>query len=135
MIKKLKTYAVVKVSQKNLYETVLITVLALSALFFNSGYDIASFKMVWLAGLIGVLFPKLFYPLAWVLLFTGTLLGNISGRVSLSILFFLLICPVAILKRWLGKDFLQLKSFKKNTSSRFINRDYCYTKKDLLYSF
>lgn len=135
MIKRIKQYINIKVTRKNLYETVLITVLVLIAIFYYNNYEILFFKIAWLAGLIGLLFPKVFYPLAWVLLFTGNLLGNISGRISLSILFFILICPVALFRKWLGKDSLQLKSFKKNSSSVYINRDHSFTKEDLLHSF
>jgi hypothetical protein len=69
---------------------------------------------------IGLLKPHLLSPLsnAWYLL--GELLGRVVSPIILGIIFFLLITPVAIIGKLLGRDELALK--KKSTNSYWIDR-------------
>jgi hypothetical protein len=50
-------------------------------------------------------------------------MGLISSRILLSVIFILIIIPVAILRKMGGKDRLMLKEFKKSTSSVFTERN------------
>ena len=70
--------------------------------------------------LTGLLRPHFLSPLskAWHLL--GELLGRVVSPTVLSIIFFLLITPIAIIGRLLGRDELALK--RKFTNSYWIDR-------------
>lgn len=62
-------------------------------------------------------------------------LGMINIRILLGILFFFVVVPVALWRRWQGIDNLQLRQFKKNKGSVMLNRDHQYTREDLLHTF
>lgn len=69
---------------------------------------------------VGLLKPHFLSPLsnAWYLL--GELLGKVVSPIVLGIIFFLLITPIAIIGRLLGRDELALK--RKSTNSYWIDR-------------
>ncbi len=56
-------------------------------------------------------------------------LGAINGRILLSIIFFLILFPIAVLSRMGRKNPLGLKS--ENKDSAFTERNHLYTAKDL----
>lgn len=63
---------------------------------------------------------------AWFRL--SELLGKVMSKVILSLVYFLILLPAALLFRLTGKDQLQLKRKK---DSYFYRRDHQYTKKDI----
>ena len=80
---------------------------------------------------ISLIFPRFFYPFAVVWFAFSSLLGSITSRVLISLMFILLVIPVGTFRRLAGKDILRLKEFKKNTDSAFIFRDKHFTSKDM----
>jgi len=70
---------------------------------------------------------------AWVKF--GTVMGFINLRIILSILFFIIVTPVGLLRRLAGKDSLRIRQFKKGRGSVMVNRDHVYTREDLLHTF
>lgn len=70
---------------------------------------------------------------AWVKF--GMVLGYINIRIILSILFFIIVTPVGLLRRLAGKDSLRIRQFKKGRGSIMVSRDHMYTKEDLLHTF
>jgi len=69
------------------------------------------FPMVYLtAGIVlasGLLFPLILKPLFILFSYIGFTLGWIMTRVILSVLFFLVITPIGLISRLLGKRYLQ----------------------------
>lgn len=68
-----------------------------------------------------------FIHLSWMMI--AKVLGFINSRILLSIIFFLILTPIALLMRLLGKS-----SFVKaagTAGSLFVTRNYVYTKADL----
>ena len=88
----------------------------------NTSLPLIALTLILGAGLfvVGLLKPHFLSPLsnAWYLL--GELLGRVVSPVILGIIFFLLITPVAIIGRLLGRDELALKI--KSTNSYWIDR-------------
>lgn len=70
---------------------------------------------------------------AWVKF--GTVLGFINIRIILSILFFIIVTPVGLIRKLAGKDSLRIRQFKKGGGSVMVSRDHVYTKEDLLHTF
>ena len=93
------------------------------------------FKIALGAALLCLLLPWLFYPLAVAWFALGQALSSVSSVVLLTLLFVVIVIPVALLKQWFGKDALQLKKFKKNNSSVFIDRNHTFTEFDIQYPF
>ncbi|MDB5158312.1 MAG: hypothetical protein JWR50_3019 [Mucilaginibacter sp.] len=85
--------------------------------------------------LVTVLLPILFYPFAILWFGLSELLGKVSPAILLTIVFFLVVTPMGLIRRLLGKDTLRLKAFKKDRRSVMVDRNHLYTKNDLMHSF
>lgn len=58
-------------------------------------------------------------------------LGGIMNKVILGLLFFLLVVPIAVVRKLMGKDPMQLKQWKNGTGSLFVVREHKFVKEDL----
>ena len=61
-------------------------------------------------------YPKLLLPLNYAWMFLGFSLGRIINPIVLGIIYFLLITPIGIIRRFLGNDELKLHNNKKLSS-------------------
>jgi len=75
--------------------------------------------------------PRVFGPVAVVWLGLSHLLGSVMSRVMLSVIFALVVTPVGVIRRWVGKDSLQLRRFKNGSQSVFVTRSHVFTPADL----
>jgi len=75
--------------------------------------------------------PRIFRLAAVVWLGLSHLLGATMSRILLGAIFFGLVTPIGLLRRALGKDMLQLRSFKDGDNSVFITRDHTFSSRDL----
>lgn len=82
-----------------------------------------------------LLWPSLFKPLAYLWFGFSKALGWLTSRIVVSLLFFVLVTPVGLIRRLMGKDTLHLKAFKKNRKTAFIDRNHVFTAQDLTYPF
>lgn len=80
---------------------------------------------------IALLMPGIFYPLAKLWFGLALILGWFSSRILLALIFFLLVTPVGLVRRWMGKDRLMLRQFKKDDTSVMIQRNHRFTAADL----
>lgn len=89
------------------------------------------FKIAIVALIVNMAYPKFYHWFAFVWLGLSTILGNIVSKAVLSIVYILILAPVAVIRRLMGKDPLKLTAFKKETASVFKTRDYDFTSKDI----
>jgi hypothetical protein len=82
--------------------------------------------------LITMVWPKAFRPLAGLWFGLSHLLSQVVSRVILTILFFVLVTPIGVIRRWRGADALQLKKWKQGQDSVFIIREGPVQSKDLM---
>ena len=75
--------------------------------------------------------PVVFKPLAIVWFGLANVLGHIVSTVILSILFFLVLMPVGVIRRIGGADALGLKKWPGKDDSAFVIREHRYTAEDL----
>jgi uncharacterized protein involved in cysteine biosynthesis len=68
--------------------------------------------------LVSLITPILLKPIHKIWMILAILLGWLTTRVILIILYYLIITPIGILARLFGKDFLDLK-FKKNAADSY----------------
>ena len=80
---------------------------------------------------VNMIFPGIYKPFALVWFGIANFLGPIMSKVLLTVVYILLVVPVGLLRRLLGKDSLQLKKFKKNGSSVFRDRDHLFQSTDI----
>jgi hypothetical protein len=71
---------------------------------------------------VAMLVPSLLAPLNRVWTGLGALLHRVTSPIALGVMFFLLITPMGIVMRWLGKDPLRLR-LDRNATSYWIERD------------
>lgn len=71
---------------------------------------------------ISLIAPALLGPLNRLWLKFGALLHSITSPIILGIMFFLVILPIGLIMRLLGKDFLRLR-FDNSVSSYWIRRE------------
>ena len=75
--------------------------------------------------------PQIYKPMAKLWLGLSNLLGAVMSRVLLTVLFFMLVTPIGVLRRVAGKDSLKINKWKKGRESVFYIRDYTYQPKDI----
>ena len=85
--------------------------------------------------LINMIWPNLFKPVAKIWLGFSHILGSVMSRIILGIIFLVLVLPVGIVRRAMGKDTLQLKKWKKGRASVFKTRDHEFTSEDIKHPY
>jgi hypothetical protein len=80
---------------------------------------------------IDMIFPLLYRPVATVWLGLSTILGTIMSRVILTIIFFILVTPIGLIRRAFGKDTLKLKKWKQGEHSVFQSRDCLFKSEEI----
>jgi len=75
--------------------------------------------------------PNAFRPLAGLWFGLSHLLGQVVSRVILTVLFYLLVTPIGVIRRWSGADALQLKKWKQGRDSVFVVREGAIQGKDM----
>ena len=79
--------------------------------------------------------PVLIYPFTFLWLNISDLLGKVMSKVLLTVIFILVVCPVALIRKAMGKDTLLLKKYKSDGSSVFKDRNHDFTKTDFTASY
>ena len=80
---------------------------------------------------INMIVPSIYKPLAYLWFGLSDLMGAVMSKVLLSIVFFFVVTPIAILRRLSGKDALKLRAFKGSKESAMLERNHMFTAKDL----
>lgn len=81
--------------------------------------------------IVNMIWPKFFKPIALLWNGLSLLLGTVMSKILLTVVFFLIVTPVGIVRKWLGADAMQLKKWKKDRSSAFTVRQKIYQHSDL----
>ena len=85
--------------------------------------------------LLGMVLPRAYSLLARLWLGISLLLGSIMSRVVLSIIFMVIVTPIALVMRLFGHDPMRRKAWKKGTESTFVSRGDLVEAKDLEHPF
>ena len=85
--------------------------------------------------LILLIAPVIMYPFTFLWLNISDLMGKIMSKVILTAVFIVMVCPVGLVRKALGKDTLLLKKFKSDDGSVFMDRNHKFTKTDFTTSF
>ncbi len=91
-------------------------------------------KFVLAAALIlltNMIWPSIFIPLAKVWFGLASVMGTVVSKVILTVLFFVLVTPMGVIRRLSGSDSMQLKNWKKDNSSVFVVRDHTFETDEL----
>ena len=80
-------------------------------------------------------FPMFYYPFAMIWLGLTNLLGMVVSRILISVIYIIILLPMGVIRRAMGKDSLNLTGFKKDSKSVMIVRDHEFTAKDIINPF
>ena len=85
--------------------------------------------------LITIVVPVVLYPFAFLWFGLSKWLGMVSSGILLTIIYYLVVTPVGVVRRLLGHDSLKLKEFKKGKQSVMKERNHVFTAADLRDTF
>ena len=85
--------------------------------------------------LINMVRPQVYKPLAKWWFALSNLLSRIVPRILLGILFYVMVTPVGLIRRMLGRDPLQLRKWKKGRESVLRERNHTLSAKDIINPF
>ncbi|MFZ5425833.1 MAG: SxtJ family membrane protein [Thermodesulfobacteriota bacterium] len=81
--------------------------------------------------LLDMIWPSAYKPAAKLWFGLSHVLGAVMSKVILSVVFFVVLTPVGLIRRMLGKDPMRVRDFKKDSSSVFRARDHLFSSKDI----
>jgi len=93
----------------------------------REGYLIAAMVL----HVLNMIVPQVYRPVAVLWLGLSDLLGSVVSKILLSIVFFVVVTPIGILRRLFGKDSLQLRVFKASKESVMLERNHTFIGSDL----
>jgi hypothetical protein len=78
-----------------------------------------------------MVWPQIFRPVAVLWLGLAHGLGAVVSRVLMFLVFALVVTPIGLVRRALGKDSLRLRAFKAGDASVLVMRGHRFTAADL----
>lgn len=82
---------------------------------------------------LNMIYPSSYRPAAKAWIALSRLLGTIVSKILMSLVFFLIVTPVGLVrKKLLGADAMRLKEFKKGNGSVFKVRNKTFEDKDIM---
>lgn len=81
--------------------------------------------------LVVMIIPAILKQLAVIWYYLFTALGNITNRIILAVIFGVVLTPIGIIRRCLGFDSMNRKSWKNGVNSVFTVRNHTFTSDDL----
>ncbi|MBP5201987.1 hypothetical protein J6253_04535 [bacterium] len=125
-----KTAEKVQITKKQASDSgmalVLIALICLAVLK-NNAFLWAAFVIL----VIDMICPMIFKPFAFVWFGFSRVFGTFMSKIMLALVFFLIVFPMGLLRRILGKDTLRLHQFRREKTSVFAERNHEYTAADL----
>jgi hypothetical protein len=80
---------------------------------------------------VNMIVPQVFRPVAIAWFGLAHLLGAVASRVLMFVVFALVVTPIGLLRRALGKDSLRLRAFRSGDESVMVVRNHTFTADDL----
>jgi hypothetical protein len=81
---------------------------------------------------MNMVYPMFFYFFAIIWLGFSQILGTFMSKIILSVVFFVILMPVGLFRRIIGKDSLKLKQFKKGKDGVMLQRNHRFTSNDIV---
>jgi hypothetical protein len=88
-----------------------------------------------LALALALILPIVFRPVAFLWFGIAQILGFIVPGVLLALIFYVLVVPTGMVRKWMGKDSLDLNRFNQGRGSILKDRSHTYQAEDLTNPF
>lgn len=119
-----------KISKEQSRDTGMAVVLLL--LLLNIIFKIESLlALAIIAQVVNMVIPNVYRSFARLWLGLSELLGTVVSKILLTIVFLFVVTPMGLIRKWSGKDSLNLKAFRRDDKSIMKNRDHTFTRDDL----
>ena len=122
------------VSKKQTVEFALVAILVALFLSLYSKTN-TGVKVAFVITVITILIPVVFYPFAVIWFALSNILGAISSKILMTVIFFVFVFSVGLIRKLFGKDNLKINQFKKSTQSVMDNRNHLYKESDITNTF
>jgi len=93
--------------------------------------EVMLYRIALAALVVNMIVPAVYRPFAWFWFGLANLLGWVSSRILLTLIYFLVVFPVGMVRRLMGKDPLQLKGFRHTEGSAMNVRDHLFIREDM----
>lgn len=80
---------------------------------------------------VDMVWPGFFYYPSKVWFGLAHIMGNVMSRVLLTVLFFIIVTPIGVIRRLAGADPMKSKQWKDGAGSTFRVRDHLYEAEDV----
>jgi hypothetical protein len=80
---------------------------------------------------VDLILPAVFTPFAFLWFGMAAAIGTVMSKVLLSLVFFLVVTPVGVVRRWLAHDPMQRTRWRSGPESVLKVRDHAYGAQDL----
>ncbi len=119
-----------KISKKQAGDTgmAIVLILLLLGLFTK---NIIFYKIAIPVLVINMTVPMFYYFFAIIWLGFSQLLGMVVSNILLTVIYVVMVIPVSLIRKIMGKDTLLLREFKKGTNSVMKVRDYTFSPADI----
>jgi len=81
--------------------------------------------------ILNMIVPAVYRKFAKVWLGISQIIGTVVSKIILTIIFVFMVIPIGVLRRWLGKDPLQMRYWKKGPTSVFTVRDHRFNSNEI----
>lgn len=81
--------------------------------------------------IMNMVYPMFYYYLGFVWFGLANILGFVVSKIILSLVFFVVVTPIGLIRKISGKDSLKLKQFKKNDETSFTDRNKTFSAQDI----
>ncbi len=125
-----KKFFSTKISKEQAKDTGMAMVLVL-LVFGIYNQEFLYFKAALICLVIAMAFPLLYKYAAVFWFGMSHLIGTIVSKILLSLIFFIVVSPVGLVRRLLGYDTLKLKQFKKGNGSVMQKRNCTFKADDI----
>ena len=118
MLEEIKNIKSEKSDLRNFGITIGIILLIISGFLFWKEKESFQIFLVFgiILSLIAIAIPSVLKPVYWMWMIFATILGWIMTRVILSILFYIIVTPIGLIARLLGKQFIELQWNKESST-------------------
>jgi saxitoxin biosynthesis operon SxtJ-like protein len=80
---------------------------------------------------VGMVWPQIYRPVAVIWLGGTHLLGTVVSKILLTIVFFGVVTPIGLVRKFIGIDSLRLKAFKSGENSVMVIRNHTFIGQDI----
>lgn len=106
-----------------------LVLICLLGAWFGHRQDFLGYAIILLV--LDMTWPAAFKPVARLWFGLSHILGTVMSKILLGLVFLSVVTPMALFRRTIGKDAMQMKKWKKDATSVFRVRDHTFTARDI----